>query len=202
MSSSDPLPPIPRGAADSPGADDSPFALAELPRRVAAYLIDVAMLALVLGAVQQAISALAFDGVRPEWTRDGVKLWAFVVATVSLPTWCYFTWLDSGDRSGTLGKRWLRLAVVSEDGPPLTVSRSLVRTIFKLLPWELTHVGLLVPVPMWDDPNAALTRPLFMLSTFLVGSWFAATMLTPLQQGPHDLVVRSRVVRRPRSGSR
>jgi uncharacterized RDD family membrane protein YckC len=180
---------------DSNGERGNPDAPALLARRIAAYLVDIVILAAALGVVHFAIHHLVHDGKRPEFTRNGWLLEAYTLGTVSLPVWIYFTLLESSRRGATLGKRLLGLRVSGLDGEPLTRTTAFGRTLFKLLPWELTHVAMFCPVPMWDAPNEAMMRPLFMLSTFLVGSWLVTAMLTEHQQAPHDLVMKTVVAR-------
>lgn len=176
---------------DEPSASDSTF-----PRRVGAYLLDVAICATFVAASQFLIRKFVFGDAEPSFAQDGIAVESFVLATVSLPVWLYFIAFEASSRRATPGKQAFGLEVSSLEEDPLTLSRIIVRNLVKLLPWELTHVALLVPTPLWTDPNAALMRPLFMLSTFLVGSWLVTAMIHPKHQGVHDLLVRTIVQRR------
>jgi uncharacterized RDD family membrane protein YckC len=180
------------GDADDDG--DDAFALSLLPRRAGAYLLDVLLLAAALGVFHAALFQFVHGGERPEFTRNGWLLEAYALLTISLPVWLYFAFTESGPRQASLGKRWLGIRVSGLDGERLDFKTALLRTFVKLLPWELTHVAIFCPIPLWDAPNDALMRPLFMLSTFLVGSWFVTAILTKHQQGPHDLLMKTVVV--------
>ena len=183
------------------GVPDEADAPTLIARRGAAYVLDVALLACALGVLHFALFHLLHGGARPEFTKNGWLLEAYALATISLPVWLYFTFCESGPHGATLGKRVFRLRVRGLDGEPLTRKTAFFRTLFKLIPWELTHVAMFCPVPLWDAPNEAMMRPLFMFSTFLVGSWFVTAMLTEHQQAPHDLVMKTVVVRRiPQGG--
>lgn len=170
---------------------------APVPLRLLAYAIDVALLAAALGLVQLAIRAAVFGGATPAWVHVGWKLELFVLATISLPAWIYFACCDASASGATLGKRALKLRVARLDGGRLDGVSALLRTAFKLLPWELTHVGLFFPTPVFVDAQATLQRPMFMASTLVVGSWLAMAMLMPRNQGVHDLIARSVVVKAP-----
>lgn len=181
---------------DPTEVDDESESDSTFPRRVGAYVLDVAICASFVLASQQLIRILVFAGAEPSFAQDGLAVECFVLATVSLPVWIYFIWFEASARHATPGKRVFSLEVASMEDEPITLRRIIVRTLVKLLPWELTHIALLFPTPLWLDPNAALVRPLFMLSTFLVGSWLVTAMIHPKNQGVHDILVRTIVRRR------
>ena len=189
--------PLPESDDDEEEEPGDPFALATMPRRVLAFVVDVLLLASILGAVHAAIFHFVFAGERPAFTHVGWQLECYALATISLPVWLYFARCESGPYQATLGKRLVGLKVSGLDGERLEFGTAFARTILKLVPWEMTHMALFMPTPVWDAPNDALMRPPFMLSTFLVGSWFVTAFLTPNQQAPHDLLVKSVVVRGP-----
>ncbi len=162
--------------------------IGEVPRRTAAYLLDVFLCALVLMSVQGAVFVLVFGGERAPWLDTGPRIWAFEWATISLPVWLYFTFSESGRRGATIGKRLLRLRVSTAVGAPISRGRAFVRTVLKLLPWELTHVAILLPTPLYDAGPGETTRPLLIVSTVMFGAWFGAVLLMPKAQGVHDLL--------------
>ena len=164
-------------------------------RRVVALLLDLAVIGVPLGLLQAAASRLLFDGQPP--TADGPRLEAYVLATVSLPVWIYFVVQESGPRRATVGKRALGLQVAATaiDDDRVTRGQAILRTLVKLLPLELIHVTLLLPTPAFvTPPEEVVTRPGFVMSTMLVGSWLITAMLTKRGQAPHDLIARTRVV--------
>ncbi len=156
---------------------------AYLARRAAAYLLDVALLA---GAVLVTQGALRLLGVGLPPAALGWQVEAWVLATVSLPAWLYFIALDHFS-GATVGKRRLGLRVESARGGRLTWGQAALRTVFKLLPWELTHATLLLPTPIWFDPNAGL-RPGLIAVYVLLGLYVAAAALTPRRQSVPDLL--------------
>lgn len=117
-------------------------------RRFLAYALDVVMAFAALAAPQFAAARLLGF---PSWERLGRNPYlveAWVLATVSLPTWAYFTLADSSRARGTLGKRLLGLCVVGRGGRRIGRRTALGRTALKLLPWELTHISIIVPNPL------------------------------------------------------
>ena len=113
-----------------------------LLRRLAAYAIDVVILAAVL--VPLAFGLQLLIGYRPD---TGVGVWLVSLATISVPSWVYFTLSDASTRGATLGKRLLGLRASSLDGGRIGLGRALARTAIKLIPWELTHLTLFALSP-------------------------------------------------------
>jgi len=113
-----------------------------LLRRLAAYAIDVVILAAVL--VPLAFGLQLLIGYRPD---TGVGVWLASLATISVPSWVYFTLSDASTRGATLGKRLLGLRASSLDGGRIGLGRALARTAIKLIPWELTHLTLFALSP-------------------------------------------------------
>jgi uncharacterized RDD family membrane protein YckC len=166
---------------------ENPTALAGyLARRAAAYIVDVAALAAGVVVTQ---GALVLVGAGLPATASGWQVEAWVLATVSIPIWLYFIVLEC--RAGwTLGKRLLGLRVENTSGGRLSWGQAVLRTGLKLLPWELTHLTLLLPVPMWADPNTGF-RPGLIIVYALLGLYLATAALTPRRQTVPDLIART-----------
>lgn len=178
---------------------DLPYA--EPVRRVAAYLVDVVLLAAVMvGGVH--FGLIQSLGLQPDLKPPSLVLWLWVVATMSLPTWIYFAAMESSPWQATLGKRLLRIVVTDMDTQRLTFRHALARTWIKLLPWELIHVALnLLPNGGLNEQGMIEPSRLqligFTVSMFLVGSWLVTLMLTPRAQSVHDVMARTLVLKRP-----
>lgn len=170
-------------------------------RRIAALLIDYA---LILGwvAVVAAISAgiaLATGGYA-NWLAWGVgvaELLGFFVLV--LPVGIYLFVSEASARQATVGKRVLRMRVVARDGSRAPAWRILVRTIVKLLPWEIAHFFV------WHTVAAASGDGVFppwliiglVIADILPVAYVLTVLLEPQRRGPHDLVAGTRVVRSP-----
>ncbi|MGQ0552836.1 MAG: RDD family protein [Planctomycetota bacterium] len=115
-----------------------------LPRRLAAFGLDCALLFAVLAPTSWALQWAL--GVQPD---TGAEIWYALLLGFSLPAWLYFIVLDSAPRRGTLGKRVFGLRVVRyERGAPPAVAQTPVslacnawRCLLKLAPWELVHIS-------------------------------------------------------------
>jgi uncharacterized RDD family membrane protein YckC len=128
-----------------------------LPRGIA-YLIDSFFAFLIFAITQPLVfspmrSAL---GVTENWFHSGLNTELYTILTISIPVWLYFAILESSPWRATIGKRILGLQVVdSSSQTQIRFPRSLLRTIVKLLPWELVHLANNLPVPIWyaDEPG-------------------------------------------------
>lgn len=120
-------------------------------KRLAAYWLDFVMLAGVLGGMQ-GLLYLATGGFPFDRFKAGYEIELWVLATMSVPVWVYFIGMEY-KRGQTIGKRLLQLKAAARDGSRLTLRQAFLRTIVRLLPWELAHLIVLVPEPWWDaDP--------------------------------------------------
>ncbi len=110
-------------------------------RRVAAYLVDFvlrAVLLMVLGIIVSLVSFAAWGGF------GGFEMGAFLVAFFVLE-WGYFVFCELLMNGSSPGKRALRLRVVQSDGLPITFLDSLLRNLVRaadILPFFYA-VGLL-----------------------------------------------------------
>ncbi len=163
-------------------------------RRLVAFALDwiVLFAALVL---PQALIGLLWDGWPLLHVDNGRLAWSWVVLTVSLPSWVYFTLGDSSARGATVGKRALRLAVRdAATGGALPRSRGLARTAVKLLPWELTHVMIFLPSPIGDTLTPFKTA-MIVVANGLMLAWLLVPLARPDRRAVHDLAAGSVVAR-------
>ena len=173
---------------------------AGIARRSGAYLVDVACLYLGFVVTQLCLIPLRnrFDS---GWMKSGPRLESYTSLTISLPVWLYFALSDSSSRQASFGKRLLGLRVASLSNRRISFGRALLRTVIKLLPWELSHVTVNLPTPMLIDPQTGEFgwargefRSGFIVVYVLLGIYFATTVLTPRKQSVHDLVAGTIVV--------
>ncbi|CAI6023953.1 RDD family protein [Cohnella sp. JJ-181] len=122
-------------------------------KRLIAYWLDFMLLAVILISVQWLVYTVT-SGFPFDFLVEGSDIELWVLATMSLPVWAYFIYFEMKKRQ-TMGKRWLRLVVGDEKGAKINFCQALCRTFIRLLPWELTHVIVLVPEPWWsvDEPG-------------------------------------------------
>lgn len=168
-------------------------------RRIAALLIDYA---LILGwmAIIAALStgiALATGGYANwlAWGTGVAQLLGFAVLV--LPVGIYLLATESSSRQATVGKRVMKMRVVARDGSRASAWRILVRTIVKLLPWEVAHffVWHTVAVASGDGVFPAWLVAGLIVADVLPVAYVLTVLLEPDRRGPHDLVAGTRVVR-------
>lgn len=158
--------------------------------RLAAYAADFTLLAAVLAGSQWLLNGLT-GGFPFDLLQRGYQIELWVLLTVSLPTWLYFVWMEK--RTGrTLGKRLLRLAVENRQGGPPSLSQAFVRTLIRLLPWELTHLIILVPDPWWGAEQPANVALIYIPNAMLV-LYVAYLFAHRGTRSIHDAVSRTRV---------
>lgn len=173
-------------------ADANPF------RRLFAYWIDITLLYAALVGIQLGFASLT-GGVVADWLGDRLfLLWLWVFLTISLPMWLYFIVFESGPRQATVGKTVLGLQVTDMAGGRLSFRRAALRTALKLAFFEIGHLTLLFPTPLFDDPEPSFRVGIIVVMALMV-IYFAVALVTPRHQSVHDLVARTLVGKRPES---
>jgi uncharacterized RDD family membrane protein YckC len=160
-------------------------------RRLIAYWLDVTLVAIVLIGAQLLLYFIS-SGFPFDYLNQGFEIELWVLATISFPVWLYFIWSELTYQK-TIGKQLFGLKVMSDEGFNLTFRQALVRTFFKLLPWELTHLIILVPEPWWnvDEPKNVLW---IYLPNAMMILYIAVVLSGRGVKGFHDYPARTRVV--------
>ncbi len=150
----------------------------------------------------QFLTSAAFGVPSPRWfEEDTWRLSAWAGLTMSVPLWTYFTLMDAGPSSATLGKRWMGIEVRKDDGSRLTVTRSLLRTAVTFVGWELAHVSMFVPRNFVTDTPAAWQSIGLSVATAWLLADFVVTIVTRGRKGLADVIVGTHLVRPPRRGA-
>jgi uncharacterized RDD family membrane protein YckC len=161
-------------------------------RRIAAYFLDFLLLFTVLIPLQGVVSLLG-HGFPYRLLTTGACIEVWIVLSVSLPVWLYFAFSESSSRQATFGKRLFGLKVIHLDGNRIGFGQALLRTIIKLIPWELTHLSLMLPIPLWWDPHPGFRLGMVMVY-ILLGIYLAAMFVNKRRQSIHDLIAQTMVV--------
>jgi uncharacterized RDD family membrane protein YckC len=167
------------------------LAYSVLVHRLAAYLVDILLLFAAIVVTQFGLNALT-GGLPLRLFTTGPRLEGWVWLSVSLPTYLYFALYESSVRGATPGKRLLGLHVTDMAGKRINFGRALLRTIMKLIPWEVTHLSLFLPTPIMDGQGGFL--PGLITANVLIVVYLAAITITAGKQGVHDLVARTMVL--------
>lgn len=170
-------------------------------RRILSLLIDYALiLAWMALLTLSTVIAWAISGQSTDWLELGVggaQLLGFLLLVV--PVGIYLFACEASSRHATVGKRVMRLRVVDETttGAPAPW-QVLVRTVVKLLPWEVAHFFV------WQTIATVSADSLVFPAWVMVGLILADVI--PLvyvgfvlfhreRRGPHDLAAGTRVIR-------
>lgn len=173
---------------------DKPYA--GIVRRTGAYLLDCVVMFVAFVVLQSFIllplrTLLLGSDV---WMKTGgFSLEAYTLATISLPTWLYFALSESSVRQATIGKRITSLIVTDIGGNRIGFGRAMLRTVIKLLPWELAHLTVNLPTSMWFEPEPEFRFGLLVVFALLV-VYPALVLLTRRHQSLHDLIAKTVVV--------
>jgi uncharacterized RDD family membrane protein YckC len=167
------------------------FAFDYLP--IAAYIIFL------FGTTMAVARGMNAVGRPMAWPENPLlaDLLAFLILV--LPVILYFTLQESSPRRSTWGKRKVGLQVVNEKGERLTRWRAFIRSLLKLLPWQIAHNGLL----RWEGWPFAPEEPSLMvlirfgLVYLLVGVYIASALISEKHRTPYDWVAGSYVIHTP-----
>lgn len=171
-------------------------------RRVAAYFIDVSLLALAVQGFQWGLAAATggfpFNALAAR--NSGWLIYGWMLLTVSLPIWLYFVLLERSAWRATLGKRLLGLEVAATTGESVSWRQAFGRTVLKLLPWEIFHLAFMLPTPLLSDPAPGF-RPGFVVGAVVLLLYLLVLIQPPSRQSIHDLIVGTLVAERPKSAA-
>ncbi|HKK89750.1 MAG TPA: RDD family protein [Saprospiraceae bacterium] len=166
-----------------------------IARRIIAYLLDVALVYTTVVAILQGLLLRPIReslGIYEEWFYDPWHLEGYILLTISLPVWIYFTSMESSRWQATLGKKYMKLKVSDIDGQAISRSKAFGRTILKLLPWELSHLGVVFPEPLYYSENGEV-RWLTIAGMALVVIYFISIYFLKKTQTIYDLWLGTKV---------
>ena len=178
-------------------------------RRLAAFLVDVVIVYVAVVILLQLVLDPLREALGPGWVRVGWFYIGYTLLTVSLPTWLYFAGYESSQEQATLGKRWLGVVVTGPDGGEAPFWRALLRTLVKLLPFEVAHMAIALPANPFVDPlSGTFTVPALedlggsvvigiLIALLMLGAILLTAALHPDRRGLHDLVAGTYVMMQP-----
>lgn len=147
------------------------------------------------------VVVLAGLAIRAVWPDAGATMFGSPLAaelsgfvSLTLPVTLYFALTEASGRRASLGKRRMRLQVVTvPEGGRLSPRRSLLRSAVKFLPWELAHASIWQFAFAGAD-SGVLPIALLTASWVLVLANVGAAVFAPQHRAVHDLVAGSVVV--------
>jgi len=168
-----------------------------LYKRALAYVIDCTIAyAAVMLLIQWAILSQFRDqlGITGEWFRVSTHMQLYVFLTISIPVWTYFALMDSNASRGTWGKRIFRIRVIRETGNESPgIGRSYLRTFLKLLPWEIAHVGVIFPTPLYFENEAELRAWTYAGIALLIG-YMLSMIFSKKRHTLYDYIIGTQVI--------
>jgi RDD family len=159
-------------------------------RRVAGYVADVTVLAIVLVPIASLVSvALGTEGLA------GLDVWLRSLVMISIPAWTYFVVTEHRWGAG-VGKRLLglRTVAVGTEAPP-TLGAAFARTAVTLAPWELIHLAFFGLAPALGEVTASQIV-VAAIAYLLVAAYVVVTLWTGGRRSPADLAAATEVRRR------
>lgn len=168
-----------------------------LLKRTLAYFIDCL---LAFTAVMLILQGLILTPIREsfgitiEWFNSGLNTELYVLATISLPVWVYFIYTDSQKSKGSFGKRLMNLSVRNSiDNERVTIGTSFKRTFLKLLPWEISHIGVVLPTPLWYVEKFEY-RVFLLFGILVLVSYIISVLLNTDGKSIYDRLIGTKVV--------
>jgi uncharacterized RDD family membrane protein YckC len=159
---------------------------------IAAYIaVLVAVGALVRGIAPGLMAALFGNPATGELT-------GFV--TLTLPVLLYFALSEATQAGATWGKRRLRLRVVDARLRRLWLPRSLLRTVAKFAPWELSHAVIWQLASQAPERQSILVVGLIVVWLLVCGN-VVSLIFDRENRALYDRIANSRVIRLATAGA-
>jgi uncharacterized RDD family membrane protein YckC len=125
--------------------------LADGGKRFIAFLIDVIILTVVIMILFGILGTVGFIGASSTETSDSAGMVAammgagLLMQVLSLALQVgYFTYFESSERQGTIGKTAMGLIVADENGNRLDMQKALIRNIMRLISGMICLIGYLM----------------------------------------------------------
>ena len=169
-------------------------------RRCAAYALDCLLVFLVTIVLFQGLMWVLTQGAWWNNLHTWIAAQGWILLSVVLPTWLYFSFAEASPWQATLGKHLLGLCVTDMSRKRLSLSRALLRNFLKLIPWIFFHISLFAPSPTGLSVLGQLPPSLYWWWSFLVTGDVLTLiyLLTPLftggQRSIHDLLAGTCVI--------
>lgn len=134
-------------------------------------------------------------GINDNWFRSGFNTEVYTIVSVSIPVWLYFSIFESSSWRASPGKRMLGMKVVdSNSKSQIGFLRFLLRTVVKLLPWELAHIGNNLPEPIWYAEEPGFRVGFILSGLFMIG-YIVVMCSNARRQCVHDMLARTVVLK-------
>jgi uncharacterized RDD family membrane protein YckC len=126
-----------------------------------------------------------------DYLNKGYEIGIWVLLSMSLPVWLYFIYFELYKQQ-TIGKRLLKFMVMNKEESKIGIKQALIRTFIRLLPWELTHIIILVPKPWWsiEEPE---NQYFIYIPNIIMLLYIVVLFANNGDKGVHDYLTKTRV---------
>lgn len=178
----------------------SDFHYAGFGKRLRAFAFDYLLICgyiVLLTAVTMAIIGIGgFLGLALHWPENPILADLMAFVTLVLPVILYFTLQECSSKQSTWGKRKAGIRVVNADGGTLTRWQAIIRSLVKMIPWQIGHTSLF-HIPSW--PLSVTTIPPAVIGGFillytLVGIYITSAFVSKKRRTPYDWASGSYVI--------
>lgn len=166
--------------------------------RLLAYGIDFVLLACVFVGLQWLLVLLT-SGFPFVYLQEGYQIELWVLLTISLPVWTYFIWCEWKNQQ-TIGKRMMKIIVTARERTKPTLQQVIGRTMIKLVPWEMTHLIILVPEPWYGMTETPPNMPFIMIPNAMILLYIVFLFAGKGKKGLHDWAAKTSVSQLPAPG--
>ncbi len=168
--------------------------------RTLAFLLDYILITVYISVLVVVSILLGYGPLKMFFLKlfadpNSSEITAFLLLV--LPILLYFALFECFPWQATWGKRKMGLLVTTTHGKRLSLARSLLRSLLKFVPWELTHACL------WRIPGWPLAPKVFppliviglVLVWVIVGVYVLSLFISKTHQTLYDLLARTCVVK-------
>ena len=160
------------------------------------YLIICGYIVLLTTVTMAVVKISGLLGTPLQWPENPIlaDLMAFIMLV--LPVILYFTFQESSPKQSTWGKRKAGIRVVNADGGRLTWRQAFVRSLIKMIPWQIAHTCLF-HIPGWPFVVTLIPPAVtagFILVYVLAGIYLATVFISRKHRTPYDWISGSYVV--------
>ena len=176
------------------------FQYAGFAKRLKAFAFDYLIIfgyIILLTTVTMAVNKISgLLGLSLQWPENPILADLMAFVTLVLPVVLYFTFQESSSKQSTWGKRKAGIRVVNADGGRLTRRQAFVRSLVKMIPWQVAHTSLVhvpgLPFAVTTIPPAVTAG--FILVYVLAGIYLATVFISKKRRTPYDWAAGSYVI--------
>jgi len=162
-------------------------------KRIVAYFLDylvIMVYAMTLFGVTSIIYGLMDKSLEPMHPLKGNIV---SLITLTIPVFLYFFFTEKSKHQGTVGKRIMKIKVVANKSKSI-----FIRNVFKIIPWELAHIGIHWMV-YYEEQGLGLPTWVWILVVgpqLLVLFYFVTVVVNKGQSSFYDMIANTTIMKR------